>query len=224
MVFIDTRLPVGIEKGASGGPVFNTTVHKLASGYEQRNQNWAHPLGRWDVSYGIRNKTDTVDGLNTIVQFFYNMRGKANSFRFRDWLDYSVEDEVIEQRGDNTTREFQLTKGYTTTLLHGGSASTYYRRITKPSEDIELEMSTNGTNWGPIPVTFQVTNNQSANSNYFAKTGRLILAAAPPLNTLIRWSGEFENHVRFDTDSLSVSLETVQAGDIPDIPIVELRS
>ena len=41
MAFDEVRLPTTVEKGALGGPTFNTTVKVLSNGYEQRNQNWS---------------------------------------------------------------------------------------------------------------------------------------------------------------------------------------
>lgn len=250
MAYIDARLPISIEKGASGGPTFNTTIHTLASGYEQRNQNWSHPLGKWDVSYGIRNKQDS-DGLNTIVNFFYAMRGKANSFRFRDWLDYFVIENEIEQTGDGSRRDFQLTKRYATTLMDGSEHDVYHRMIRRPSAagitytDINnplevtggyptIEYTDRAQGWENTPSKYNVGTDLNSSdfnnlhnpsgSDYFAKTGILKFKSAPSAGRRIRWSGFFENHVRFDTDVLNVSLETAQAGDIPDIPLIELRS
>ena len=260
MAYIDTRLPISVEKGASGGPTFNTTVHTLASGKEQRNQNWAHPLGKWDISYGLRAKQEPsseygLQGLSDIVSFFYAMRGKEHSFRFRDWLDYFVIENEIEQVGDNRRTEFQLTKRYSTNLLHGSSPVVYHRKITRPSavgitysdpdpadpnindnnpqEDTDasvpkIEKSTNGGNWEVLEGNkfTNVSSDTASADDYFAKTGiiKFNYSDRPGQNTKIRWSGFFDNHVRFDTDSLNVTLDTYHAGEIPDIPIVEVRS
>ena len=265
MAYIDTRLPISVEKGASGGPTFNTTVHSLASGYERRSNNWAHPLSKWDISYGLRAKQVTdptygVKGLSDIVSFFYTMRGKANSFRFRDWLDYFVIENEIEQIGDNSRTEFQLTKRYSTTLLDGVTEhNAYHRKITKPTavgitysdpnnpQEVsnslpKIEWVLPGGSWGRIDNRPDILSNISVPSadDYFAKTGIIKFLNAPPNNTRIRWSGFFENHVRFDTDSLSVAIGHYQSskvpanvenrlvaeitGEIPDIPIIELRS
>ncbi len=39
--FHEVRFPPDISYGTTGGPAFSTTVFQAASGFEQRNVNWA---------------------------------------------------------------------------------------------------------------------------------------------------------------------------------------
>jgi uncharacterized protein (TIGR02217 family) len=54
--FHDVRFPDAVARGATGGPEYSTDVVSVASGYEQRNQNWDLARGRWDISTGIRTR------------------------------------------------------------------------------------------------------------------------------------------------------------------------
>lgn len=200
MSFDEVRLPITVEKGATGGPGFNTTVLELSSGHEQRNQNWSVARGEWDIGYGIQSKAD----LALVLAFFYARRGKARGFRFRDWSDYEVTTQKQFGTGDGTDTTFQLSIPYTS----GGV--TYTRNISKP-----------------VASTVRVwVNSVELASSAFAvneSTGIVTFDTAPPDTHILEWTGEFDVPVRFDTDQLNVSMEIFNAGTIPTIPIVELR-
>jgi uncharacterized protein (TIGR02217 family) len=55
-------------------------------------------------------------------------------------------------------------------------------------------------------------------------TGLVSLAAPPPAGALVTAGFQFDVPVRFDTDVLRINLTQIAAGDIPDIPIVEIRA
>ena len=48
-------------------------------------------------------------------------------------------------------------------------------------------------------------------------------AAIPPAAAIITAGFEFDVAARFDTDQLKINLANFTAGDIPDIPVVEIR-
>ena len=81
MIIDNTRLPIDVERGAKGGPVFNTTINVSDGGAVSANQNWAYPLYRGDIGYGIQSK----DNLNEVIEFFWARRGRLRGFLFRDW-------------------------------------------------------------------------------------------------------------------------------------------
>jgi uncharacterized protein (TIGR02217 family) len=120
MAFHDVRLPEQIERGSTGGPRFKTTVVTLASGHEFRNGDWERTRGKWDAGYGIQNTDDLFD----VVNFFYAREGRLNAFRFKDWTDFRLDNNIAT--GDDTTTVFQLVK-----LYESGSFQ-YQRRITRP--------------------------------------------------------------------------------------------
>lgn len=129
MSFQEIRLPEDVERGAQGGPGFNTTVITLSSGYEKRNKNWSKIRGKWDISYGITHKTL----LQGVIDMFYAVNGMGDGFRFKDWSDFQIGntttgDSSTKQAiatGDHLAQTFQVFKKYTK-----GSA-TFNRTITK---------------------------------------------------------------------------------------------
>lgn len=86
MSFIDTRFPVDISFGATGGPVWFTDIVRTGGGYEYSNQNAEYPLCHFDVSHAARTQTKYA----TLLAFQRAMRGRFHTFRFKDWSDYSV--------------------------------------------------------------------------------------------------------------------------------------
>jgi uncharacterized protein (TIGR02217 family) len=54
-------------------------------------------------------------------------------------------------------------------------------------------------------------------------TGDIVFSAAPPGGSAITAGFLFDVPVRFDTDRLDLSLTHFEAGDIPSIPLVEIR-
>src|SRR6266446_5655899 len=73
--------------GSAGGPGWLTHIVTLDSGVEQRNVLWAQDRGRWDV--GLRNLGR--EDLLTLLAFFQARRGRADSFRFKDWFDFEAD-------------------------------------------------------------------------------------------------------------------------------------
>jgi uncharacterized protein (TIGR02217 family) len=193
----DVRLPEEIERGAQGGPGFKTSIVTLASGAEQRNQDWQIARSRWDIGYGIRKRSD----LQAVLNFFYARRGKLRAFRFRDWLDFSIDGEPVGE-GTTATRR-QLVKKYSDTE----GINDYTRVITLPvAETLKVYVD----NLALDPGDFTLLPN-----------GVLLFEEDPGEN--VKASFEFDVPVRFDIDELPVTLNTYTEGAISGIGIVEVR-
>jgi uncharacterized protein (TIGR02217 family) len=117
--FVETIIEVGKLYGTVGGPSFNTTVVETGAGREKRNSNHSNNLGRWDL--GSRNLiTKDIEYLH---RFFRSRRGKAQGFRFKDWLNYKATDQDSYHTGAPT---FQMYKDF----AEGGETDLMY--IQKP--------------------------------------------------------------------------------------------
>ena len=51
----------------------------------------------------------------------------------------------------------------------------------------------------------------------------ITFADPPDVGTEVRAGFEFDVPVRFDTDRIQVSVASFRAGDVPSVPIVEVR-
>ena len=210
MSFHEVRFPASLSFGSVGGPERRTEIVTLANGFEERNSPWQHSMRRYDAGLGMR----SLDDVETLIAFFEARRGALYGFRWKDWGDYrsgraSREPEMDDQligEGDGETRLFQLTKTYRS----GGES--YARPIRKPVEEsvtvgMQGQPMARGTDFELDPVT-----------------GEILFFDAPGEGALITAGFEFDVPVRFDTDSIRTSVAAFRAGDVPSVPVVELRA
>lgn len=195
--FDDIRLPEEVERGASGGPAFLTTVIAMSSGNEQRNQDWAEARGMWNIAYGI----DGRDAYEEVLEFYWARRGRARGFRFKDWSDYQLNEAI--GTGDGVEQNFQLVKVYET-----AGPNPYVRKITRPVANT---------------VTVYIDDVEQASGWSLQSGGVIHFTAAPAVDEIVRVACDFDVPVRFDVDHFTLSLEWSEAGSIQALQIVELR-
>ncbi len=209
MNFHEAQFPTALSFGSTGGPERRTDVVTLANGFEERNTPWADSRRSFDAGIGIRSLPD----LEAVVSFFEERRGKLYGFRWKDWADFrsgSVADapDAGDQSlgtGDGVTQAFQLTKVY------GSGSTKYVRTIRKPVLGTVL-VAVDG-----VPL--------SEGADYIVDTsiGEVTFVTAPAAGSVLTVGFEFDVPVRFDTDSISVSAAGFNAGEIPSVPVVEVR-
>ncbi|MGC5781613.1 phage distal tail protein, Rcc01695 family [Methylobacterium sp. NFXW15] len=206
--FHEVRFPLALAYGSRGGPERRTDIVTLGSGDEERNSLWRHSRRRYNAGPALRTAADVA----VILAFFEERRGQLYGFRWHDVFDHSSAKpgeapSPLDQTlglGDGTTHVFPLTKRY------GGTFAPYDRPIRKPV---------------PGSVRIAVNGGELA-ANAFAVdtgTGLVTLASAPAAGAAISAGFQFDVPVRFATDRIEIDYRAVQAGLVPDIPIIELR-
>ncbi len=136
-----TRLPDYIERGARGGPKFDTTINSALSGVEQRVANRVLSRGEWQIGYGLR----TAGDWKPVLALHYAQRGSLYGFTFRDWSDYCVTDGSIGT-GDGANKVFPLVKVYDVGVRQ------YVRAITLP-DTTTLVVNVSGTPTTAFTIT-----------------------------------------------------------------------
>jgi uncharacterized protein (TIGR02217 family) len=209
MNFHDVRFPASLSFGSIGGPERRTDVVTLANGFEERNTPWAHSKRRYDAGLGMR----SLDDVETLISFFEARRGQLYGFRWKDWADFksskasgevSFRDQVIAI-GDGKQTTYPLIKTYRS------GAFSYGRPIVKPVV-------------GSVRVGIEQDELQeSMDYSVDETTGLISFARAPAENMEIMAGFEFDVPVRFDTDRIQTSVASFQAGDVPNVPVVEVR-
>jgi uncharacterized protein (TIGR02217 family) len=209
MDFHEVRFPTSLSFGSVGGPQRRTDVVTLANGFEERNTPWAHSRRVYDAGLGMR----SIDDVQVLIAFFEARFGQMYGFRWKDWADYksgkaskeiAFDDQVIAF-GDGVRLEYPLIKTY-------ASGDHVYRRpITKPVRGtvrvgVEQDEFKEGVDY-EVDVT----------------TGLVRFAHAPDPNMQIFAGFEFDVPVRFDTDRILTSVASFQAGQVPDVPVIEVR-
>jgi len=209
MSFHEIRFPVNLSFGSLGGPERRTEVVTLANGFEERNTPWAHSRRRYDAGLGLR----SLDDVELLIAFFEARRGQLHGFRWKDWSDFrsckpSLKVSPFDQtigRGDGVTRVFALQKTY-----RSGEQS-YTRPIVKPvAGTVQVALAND-----PKVETVEFSVDPVA--------GLVTFTNPPDINVLITAGFEFDVPVRFDTDRLQTSVGAFQAGEVPNVPVIEVR-
>ena len=207
MAFHEVRFPDNIARGARGGPERRTQIVELSSGDEERNASWANSRRRYDVAYGIRR----ADDLAAVVAFFEARNGRLHGFRFKDWADYKSglpsqtpgpQDQLIGD-GDGATTVFQLVKRYIS------GSQTWTRVIAKPVA-------------GTVRIALGGVE-QTSGWSVDTTTGLVSFDTAPASGVAVTAGFEFDVPVRFDTDTLDVTLDLERLGSLTSIPLLEIR-
>ncbi len=154
---------------------------------------------KWSQSrakYNVASGIKTESQWQALIAFFRARRGKAVGFRFKDWSDYKGENQPLTSLGGN---DYQMVKQYSS------GAVAVEREITKPVagtvklyEDSVLQAS----GWSLDTATGIITTSLS---------GTLTV------------DFEFDVPVRFDTDEMSISMDSFDAGNWNSIPLIEVR-
>lgn len=208
----NVRLPETFSRGSLFGPGYNTKVFELDTLREESSSRVPDSGRRnYDLSRGIASISD----LYALYRFFIARRGRAFSFRLKDWLDYSTTesgnthdgstatatDEAMQQITGSST-SFQLVKRYTS------GPTTVVRTIEKPVESTVV-VAVSGT---PVTTGWWLD----------PETGRVNFSSVPAM--VPTWGGSFDVKARFDAQSdqaFQVAIEAMDAGDIPRIGCVE---
>ncbi|HYI48665.1 MAG TPA: DUF2460 domain-containing protein [Allosphingosinicella sp.] len=200
--FEDVAFPIALGREAAVEPAFSTAIVTVAGGAEQRNSEWADARLTFDAGPGLRSEAD----VHALIAFFRARRGAAVGFRLQDPFDHSSNGMVgapgdadqLLGLGDGVRTEFPLIKAYGAQI----------RRITRPVA---------GT------VRVSVDDEEMAAGWALADKGMVAFDAAPADGAEIRAGFRFDVPVRFAEDRLSLSRATFAAGDIPSVPLIEIR-
>ena len=161
-----------------------------------------------DRAVAVRVEDDEVGG-----PAFEARRGQLHGFRWKDWSDYKSSrataepafgDQVIAV-ADGDTAQFQLAKTY-----RSGNFD-YTRPIAKPVA-------------GTVRVGIEQDEMQEGVDYEVDTTLGLVTFQHPPAAGASVTAGfEFDVPVRFDADRIQTSVASFQAGDMPNVPVVEVR-
>ncbi|AUW59208.1 TIGR02217 family protein [Sphingobium sp. SCG-1] len=201
--FDDVLFPLAIGREASVSPAFSTQTVESLSGHERRSSDWADARLSFDVGPGVRSEADVME----LIAFFRARRGAGRGFRFTDpFDDRSGNGGPLDQFlgvGDGAASAFQLCKYY------GDGADAQQRVITRPAA-------------GSIRVAVDGVEALSG----WAHVGAGVIAfdVAPAAGAALTAGFRFDVPVRFAEDRLDVSRATFAAGDVPSVPLVELRA
>lgn len=208
-MFHEIRFPANLSFGSIGGPERRTEIVTLTNGYEERNTPWAHSRRHYDAGLGLR----ALDDIEALIAFFEARGGQLHGFRWKDWADCKsckpsgtpeYRDQLLGQ-GDSETVTFQLRKAY------ASGPGRYLRPICKPVRgSVLIGLGGEEQREG---LEFEV--------DY--TTGIITFTTPPGQGAEITAGFEFDVPVRFGTDRIAVSVASFHAGEMPQVPVIEVR-
>ena len=198
MAFAEILLPIEISRRSSGGPMWETTVTRLDSGREKRNQPWSQELGQWDIGGYLK----TIDHVHDLLAFFNARQGMTDGFLFLDPFDHAIVSQNIGT-GTGALTTFQLIKTYT-------SGTSYNKTLYKPKLG------------GMAIYKAGVLQVETTDYTLNYATGLVTFTVAPAAAAAITATGTFYKPIRFDVKHLSISYADLRQGTVR-VPIVELR-
>ncbi|MDR2760892.1 MAG: DUF2460 domain-containing protein [Rickettsiales bacterium] len=198
-MFYELNFPDSVAFKCVNSLYFDTNVVRSQSGFEQRSGNREYPLSSFKISSILRNRQE----IEQILALFRIARGKLNGFRFRDWLDYKVDNQIIGV-GDGESASFQIKKTY--------QIGNYFveRKIVKPVQNT-------------VNVFLDQINCNDALQSVDYAQGLVNFSQPPAENKLITISCEFDTPVRFRGDVLGVVLADKNSYEIDDLELTEIR-
>ena len=198
--------PLAIGREALSITEFSTQIVSSPSGHEQRASEWAEARMRYDAGPGVRSEGD----VRALADFFRARRGAARGFRFRDPFDHgsaadgglpAASDQLLGV-GDGSRRHFALVKRY------GAGDAVQVRAIRLPvASSVRVAVD------GIETAAFVVTDERE-----------VLLDVAPAVGIAVRAGFRFDVPVRFAEDRLEVSRATFLAGEMANVPLVEVRA
>jgi uncharacterized protein (TIGR02217 family) len=208
MPFDNVRFPTAISRSSTGTAERRTDVVNTASGREERNARWANSKRSYNAGFGVK----SLDDIQNVVAFFEERRGRLYAFRWKDFADFkscaatasvAATDQNIGT-GDGVTAAFQLVKKY-------GTGTRNYLRVINAPVAGSVRVAVNGT------VTTQFT------VNVLTGVVTFNIGSIPSVNAVITAGFEFDVPVRFDADAITINLAHFAGGEIPHIPLIEVR-
>ena len=201
--FDDVVFPLQIGREAEMTAAFSTNIVTTLSGHERRNSSWSNARLNYDAGPGVRSEAE----LGQLLSFFRARRGPAVGFRFTDPFDNSSN--VMTGTPNSLDQSLGLGDGVRTAfpLLKTYGLDGQVRRITRPVAASVL-VAVNGvtaTGWS------------------LAAGGVISFASAPPVGAVVTAGYRFDVPVRFASDQMDMARATFGAGDMPNIPLVEIR-
>lgn len=187
-MFINERLLDSLAYGFSGGPQWRTRVTPLRNRIDRRNIESTRPQHEFSGSFDRKEK----EVVAYLLAVFNACAGAAYAFRFRNYLDYEVMDQLLVT-ASGLQQSVQLVKTY--------SWGPISRDVPIRLPD-EVNLMANG-----VPLAHTV-----------GPGGVVVFTGLP--GDIITWSGTYDLPVRFTSDEFSGTMESFDATTV-DVQLIE---
>ena len=198
--FEDVAFPIALGREAAVEPAFSTAIVTVAAAPSSE-----FGVGGRQAHLRRRAGRPQRGGCARPVAFFRARRGPAVGFRLQDPFDHSSNG-MVGGRGaaDQCSAWAMASNGIPADQGLWGSDTPHHRPVA-------------GT------VRVSVEGEEMAAGWTLADKGMVAFDAAPAPGDEVRAGFRFDVPVRFAEDQLSLSRATFAAGDIPSVPLIEIR-
>jgi hypothetical protein len=100
MNIVNIRIPEEISFAAEGGPNFLTNIISSSPGKEFRNSKSIIPFSKYLINYSKLSHSM----MQNLLSFFYIVKGRAFSFRFKDFLDFKAD--LSKKKSEDNLKNF----------------------------------------------------------------------------------------------------------------------
>lgn len=202
--FHNTRFPEDVSWGSSGGPQFKTQIFESFRGFEKRNIDWAQPIMKFNVAYGVKTDVQTLSVLN----FFNARQGRAYGFRYKNWGNYRIQSGVIAT-GDGLSTRLSIFKFY------GFQGARMYKRLRKIVAGSVVNVGV-GAIGGMV---------EGVDYNIDYDAGEISLNFAPGYGIPVYAETlEFDEPVRFEDDSMQAIIDGFNNQSLTDLGLIGVKS
>lgn len=197
-MFYEINFPEGIAIKSISSINYNVNIITNKAGKEQRILS----REQGQLNFKINTTSKNQNEINELICFFRNVKGNLYGFRFKDFLDYKVINQIIGI-GDGVNNNFQLIKSYNI-----NSEININRKILKPK-------------FATVKIFI---NNIEINSGFEINyTNGQIIFIKPPLNNeVISTNFEFDTPVRFKNKELEISILSNNLREIKNLELIEI--
>lgn len=107
MARINAVLDEEVDYGFDGGARYKTNIAQMENSFNDKDAGWKYSVHEFNASFGDIDE----DVRDFLIEVFHACRGRLHSFKFKDWNDYKIEDQLIEVPG-GTSDKIQIYKTY----------------------------------------------------------------------------------------------------------------
>jgi uncharacterized protein (TIGR02217 family) len=212
MTFHDEQFPTTISFGAKVDIEYQPSVIVTGDDKPVVVERWSGGRRSYDVSFGIKRSEDLAE----VLTFFHARSGRQNTFRFKDWTDFTT---AIDHVSAPTMLDQFIGHGEGTGVSQVVPLGKHYTNgAYSATRSIQL----------PIASTLQVAVNGVLTSNYSlssASSGLLVFNAPHPADgAVITFGCEFDTPVRFDNETLETELPAYDAKSVKSVKLIEANS
>ena len=186
MTFYNIELDICPAYGWVGGPQGDTRIRRLNNRHERRNANGDDVCHVFTLPFA---NITNADYLAYLKAAHMAMWAQLHSFLVKDWSDYRATNESLGAAPAGTAA-VQLTRSY-----HFGPV-TRVREITKPIASGLVVRQNGSVKAGAVDPL----------------TGQFVPTTAWTEGAALTWSGEFRVPVRFNSDFLPMSIDSMSQG------------